>query len=202
MARTVARVRYVRKAPKKKWAPYLNSYTITDQQDQNNVVSVNRNTTVGFLQLIDNSNQLSTPTPTVTKVGNFKVHADAYYKVASEVTVATQVYIVFVPELWLDPGFTTAQKAIKMSQIPTSHPEWILTMGPLQSETSYSGSGTILLNTTSKSFSSRMKRNLQSGDSIFILAITQLLETTGQTQQQLLYGVGYHFDIRGFTCKN
>lgn len=202
MARAVTRIRYVRKAPKKKWAPYLNSYTITDQQDQNNVVSVNRNTTVGFLQLIDNSGQLATPTPTVTKVGNFKVHADAYYKVIPDVTVCTQVYIVFVPELWLDPGFTTAQKAIKMSQIPTSHPEWILAMGALQSETSSGGTGTFLLNTTSKQFSSRMKRNLQSGDSIFILAITQVQETVGQLQAQLLTGVGYHFDIRCFTCKN
>ena len=136
MARAVARIRYVRRAPKKKWAPYLNSYTITDQQDQQNVVSVNRNTTVGFLQLIDNSGQLATPTPTVTKVGNFKVSCDAYYKCIPEVTIATQVYVVYVPELWLDPGFTTQQKAIKMSQIPTSHPEWILAMSALQSETS------------------------------------------------------------------
>lgn len=201
MARYSRRIKYVRKLPKKKWAPFYNAY-IDVRGVAGNMVEVKANSLVCWGKIIDNSGAAATPTPTVIKAGNFKVTADASYAVAPSYTVSSTCYIVFVPEGWVQSDYSQEVFAGKMGQLPTMHPEWIIAQGCLQAETAAAGSGgQALLNTPAKSFSSRLKRNLQSGDAIYYLWIVNGMYTNGTTTS----GLGtccFHTNVRAYTCNN
>lgn len=200
MARYSRRIRVVRKYPKKKWSPFEDSWVDIRGISQR-VYEARENIIVCWGQIVDNSTQSSTPTPGVLKVGNFRVTADAAYAVNPNTTVTAACYMVYVPERWLEPDYNQQQTALKLGEIPTTHPEWILARGILQSETSSGGTGTMLLNSPSKSFSSRLKRNLQTGDSIYYLWVIQAASTNGTTGSQI-HMTTCTTHVRCYTCFN
>lgn len=157
------RTRTVR--PKKKWATNISRLIGT----QSAVVDVLPKAQAEYTHylysapLVSNSATTSIPTPTILKCGNFKLKGDVRieYQLGSgghTIRVAGCVaYIVYVPE-----GYEVN------AQIVYLHPEWIMAWTPVDMN---------LVNTSNYasqdvqkfSISSRLKRNLNSGDRVMLL---------------------------------
>lgn len=133
--------RYVRAAPRKKWASNIIQGTVS---------------TTNFGVICENSIGTSTPTPVIVKCGNFKVQGDAQYAFAggSSRPVNLNFFLIFVPE-----GITPSDSLIG------SHPEWVIGWRNIDvvgvKPNTESG-----VAAASFSFSTRLKRNLNSGDKI------------------------------------
>lgn len=134
--------RYVRVAPKKKWASNILYGTVT---------------TSNYATVCENSSQTSTPTPVIVKCGNFKVQGDCMYQVAGSSNprpVNMNFFLLFVPE-----GVTPGDALIG------AHPEWIIgwkkvDVGAITNVTETQTA------TSTFSLTTRLKRNLNSGDRI------------------------------------
>lgn len=164
------RRRYTRVVrPKKKWATNLVDVNAEGTVDTNKVMFVNT--------LCQNSTQAGVPTPVVVKAGNFKLQCDAFFTLSQASVVEVSLYVVYVPEgsylITVDQGKEFIDK----------HPEWILAW---KYATFDYVSGTTNIETIN--VSSRLKRNLNSGDSIKLLAF-------GVT------GTGTTFSNRGISGK-
>lgn len=157
------RTRTVR--PKKKWATNINRL-IGQQTAVVRVLPKDQAEYTHYLYssaLVTNSATTSIPTPTILKCGNFKLKGDLRLAYSlgsggSTVSVAGCVaYIVYVPE-----GYDVN------AQIVYQHPEWIMAWTPVDMN--------LVPNNVSSSqdvqkfsISSRLKRNLNSGDRVMLM---------------------------------
>ena len=156
MARRRYYRRYVRVAPKKKWASNILVGSVT---------------TSNYATIVENSTQTSTPTPVIVKCGNFKVQGDVMFSTGGSTPtrpVCMNLFLIFCPE-----GVSPSDGLIG------AHPEWIIgwktvDVGVIRS-TSESGNPT-----SSFSMSSRLKRNLNSGDRIVAILQSSDGSMTGQ----------------------
>lgn len=141
MARRRYYRRYIRVAPKKKWA--------------SNIIQGSVSTT-NYATIVENSAQTATPTPVILKCGNFRIQGDAQYAYpgGSSRPVNLNFFLIFVPE-----GITPSDGLIG------SHPEWVIGWKNIDvvgvKPNTESGVAAAAF-----SFSSRLKRNLNSGDRI------------------------------------
>lgn len=145
----MARRRYYRRsvrvvAAKKKWASNFINFGLTTGIKTTHT-------------LVENSSESATPTPVIVKCGNFKVQGDIGLNSTDSVSLATYMtlYILFVPQGWADVDIET---------IPQKHPEWIMGWTVVDMPISSPGK------TAGNKFSitSRLKRNLNSGDKVVI----------------------------------
>ena len=143
------RRRYTRVVkPKKKWASNILTW-------DNQLLNVQ----YAVLAANNTQNSLAPPTPTIIKVGNFKLSIDMAFKFATGAgdtyTPAITAYILYVPEGW----------GTNFLDLISKHPEWIM-------NTKTMGSNTILSNNVypvdAINMSTRLKRNLNSGDQIIL----------------------------------
>ena len=168
----MARRRYFRYYPrrtvaKKKWASNLVNGTVSSSN---------------FALLVQNSTQTASPTPVIVKCGNFKVQGDVVVTTQQQGTnrpVPLVFYIVFIPE---GVGITDT--------VVTTHPEWI--MGWTVIDAQYIGPTTSTTSGSRFSLSTRLKRNLNSGDSI--VAVLQSRDSSASAQCA--------FTCQYWTCAN
>ena len=134
---------YVKKVyPRKRWAS--NIFT------ENSILTVLAGQTTAFAstRICSNALQTATPTPVIVKFGRCKVKGDVRTDLDNGINfVSGTMFLVYVPE-----GFTIDLNLIRQ------HPEYIIgwTQISLDSGNTFS-------------FSSSLKRNLNSGDSIMML---------------------------------
>lgn len=157
MARYYRR-RYTRtvvRAPKKKWSTNIHDIDVTTEGS----------TTVqgGVVPLAVNSILGATPTPVIVKTGNFKIQGDVRVTAgaASQFT-SVSLYVIYVPESY------PASSAADLQVLISSHPEWIMGWKFLSSNKS---TGTSSEDGDTFTFSSRLKRNLNSGDRVILACI-------------------------------
>lgn len=134
--------RYVRVAPKKKWASNIVQGSVS---------------TNNYANIVQNSTQSSSPTPVIVKCGNFKVQGDVMYNTtggSSNVLANLNFFLIFVPE-----GITPADGLIG------AHPEWVIGWRTIDVGVVRSTSETAVAAATF-TFSTRLKRNLNSGDRV------------------------------------
>lgn len=138
--------------------------------------------------LVRNSAQASTPTPVVVKAGNFKIQGDCVLRVTGGVkdTSSVIVYIMYLPEVVV----TSANPVTTIND----HPEWIMGWKLIDLNSSSTSPG----NTNSFSFSSRLKRNLNSGDTIALVAV--LRDATPTTAAE--YSIRLNYNAQWWTCSN
>ena len=155
MARFRRRYRTIIRAPKKKWAT--------------NIINFNKATTgtatqqFATVQLVTNSTQPSSPTPVIVKTGNFKIQGDVYVVPGtSGAQTEVSLYVVYVPE------GVTMNDAAGAQNLILAHPEWIMAWKFVNANRTTT---TTPENTETFSFTSRLKRNLNSGDSIVLLCL-------------------------------
>ena len=151
---------YKRLYPKKKWAS--NIFT------ENTLVTLGNSVTVADAHqlLCQNAPQSDTPTPVILKFGRLKVKGDVRTDLNSNANFVSGImYVVYSPE-----GMSVDNNLIK------KHPEYILgwTQISLDSGNSFS-------------FSSALKRNLNSGDSISILFIVNSVNSVAATRNFNFY---------------
>ena len=134
--------RYYKKLyPKKRWAS--NIFT------ENSILTVlaGETTAFAYTNICSNSLQTATPTPVIVKFGRCKVKGDVRTDLKNDINyVSGTMFLVYVPE-----GFTIDLNLVRQ------HPEYIIgwTQISLDSGNTFS-------------FSSPLKRNLNSGDKIMM----------------------------------
>lgn len=157
----MARRRYYRRSvrvvpAKKKWASNITQITLRQGRPNAGGGPIGN-----FHPLVTNSASNSTPTPVIIKTGNFKVQVDAVAQLnITEVSsVNVIVFIAFLPE-----GYSySATSADSGADLMKAHPEWIMAWKQIDFT---SANGQATNNSATANFSSRLKRNLNSGDRI------------------------------------
>lgn len=152
------RRRYTRVVrPRKKWASNMLKFSQT---------TVGTATAqVGQYTLVKNSFQNATPTPVIVKTGNFRLQGDAYVTPsAANATIVLTMYIMYIPE-----GISI-NDAAGAQNIVQSHPEWIMGWKVV---TANRTTTTNPDNSETFSFSSRLKRNLNSGDEVKLICLAE-----------------------------
>ncbi|ANC51555.1 putative capsid protein [Duck faeces associated circular DNA virus 3] len=130
---------YKKVYPRKRWASNIVTKNVLL------TVPANEKTVFSFSTLVANSAQTVTPTPTLLKFGRCKIKGDIRTDVASENNYVSGImYVIYVPE-----GFAVSPTLI------SQHPEYIIGW----TQISFDSGNTF-------SFSSSLKRNLNSGDRI------------------------------------
>lgn len=184
----MARRRYYRRAPRvvvarKKWATCMLARTMTK------AVAASVTDHVEDV-LVSNSTQSATPTPVVVKTGNFKIQGDCYVNTQQSgtiISVTSQIilYVMYLPEV-------VVSQANPVTAIQ-DHPEWVLAWKVVDMNVGSSGNGSS--NSNAFSFSSRLKRNLNSGDTIALVAVITN-GSTGPVNVTIKYAAQY------WTCAN
>lgn len=155
MARYRRYRRTIVRAPKKKWATNIVNF--------NNTTAGTNTQQYAAIQLVTNSVQASSPTPVIVKAGNFKIQGDVYVVPgASGAQTEVSLYVMYIPEGINLNSVDTAKNII------LAHPEWIMAWKFVNANRA---STTATDNSESFSFTSRLKRNLNSGDSIYLLCM-------------------------------
>lgn len=174
--------RTIARAPKKKWAScYKNISTDLEYGGSGDFYA--------YKELAENSTESTSPTPVIVKTGNFKMQFDMYLNVGAAGTVTARAYIFYVPEGY----FSGTILSTTLSDIVTKHPEWIIAWRQLDfGNANASGS----VDTSVVRMSSRLKRNLNSGDKIYF-AVFGTGNFTGVASKGVLNG-GCQF----WTCAN
>lgn len=102
--------------------------------------------------LVVNSTETATPTPTIIKTKHFKMSVDTYVNTSANIALGPIVaYIMYVPQ-----GYALT------TNTPVDHPEWVLTWRSIDTGLALAGT-TYHTNVT---MSSSLSRNLNSGDAI------------------------------------
>lgn len=139
--------------PKKKWASNLVNLSPTSDTTGGNSV-------VYKYVICQNANPTNVPTPVILKTGNFKLQCDAFFNLSANAAVSFSAYIMYVPEGTVLNGINDVTALI------ARHPEWIMAW---KYSTFDYVSGAANIDTIR--VSSRLKRNLNSGDSIMFLGV-------------------------------
>lgn len=167
MARYYRR-RYTRtivRAPKKKWCS--NILDVIMETPGAGVSHPVATLSSSFMTLAENKTEANSPTPVVIKTGNVKFQADLHFAKGSTASTSAEpvatLYIVYVPQGWL---INTAQSA---SSLVANHPEWIMAWKVLESV--YVTAVTSIDDSSRFTITSRLKRNLNSGDSVAAIVI-------------------------------
>lgn len=156
-----SRVRYIK--PKKKWATNIVSEYMT--------IAPSTGRSFGrAAALVTNSTQGNSPTPVILKCGNFKCSVDAWYNLSTASTAdismpSVTAYIVFVPQGFFPTDVSEATSA-QIDSLIADHPEYIMAWRTIN--TNFVG-GTARMESFAVTFSSRLKRNLNSGDRVCMI---------------------------------
>lgn len=186
-------------APKKKWASDIGQGILTiNEQEQTG--SLTNYVTVTSNKVCGNSESGVFPTPVVLKVGNFKVQIDGHVEGAMDSMRNVVLYLMFIPE-GVDPTTVYTTNLGAKQSIADKHPEWIMGWKRIDVNTSTSSAQTTnLVSMSPTSFSSRLKRNLNSGDSIyFVMVSSKDVATAGSSSS---YTVSVHWTAQFWTCSN
>lgn len=200
MARYYRR-RYTRVVkPKKKWASNIRAINMGGSIQSDSVEKI-----AHLQELCVNSSEVSSssvitsPTPVVLKTGNFKVQVDCVYSANIPATLTPTVeifiYIMYLPE---GVGIETGTAGIDydtLNGLVMKHPEWILAWRHLGADSAItSGSPT---NVERVQFSSRLKRNLNSGDRVCALLVGHTHHSTAYIKRLECHGM-----VQFWTCAN
>ena len=182
-----SRVRYIR--PKKKWATNIKRGEVTRTFESTTGVLVE--------ELVSNSTQSNTPTPVIVKTGNFKVSLDASLMTTSDVDFqgpnSFTAYVVFVPQGVFPPLLTTIAPST-VNGLLNDHPEYIMAWRKLDTN---AVSSNRLLESSQVTFSSRLKRNLNSGDRVCLVLVSEVGYALGTSPNLMCSYVAQYW-----TCAN
>ena len=145
----------------KKWSPVLVNIV-------GDLLTINGNSSNGwFLPLCTNANNTSTaPTATVIKCGNFKVSFEIETGAGNYQSATGRAFIMFVPQ-GVNPD----------TNWPQQHPEYIMAWRSVQV------GGSVSANT----IQSRLKRNLNSGDGVYLIVQVWNYQTYSEEAPNPIY---------------
>lgn len=150
--------------------------------------------------LVQNTAQSSNPTPVIVKAGNFKIKGDMKLSLTQTSgsiefglpsMTSCVIYILYVPE-----GLTATAALI------TSHPEWIMAWSPVDINMDEASTAGKTQNVNKFSFSSRLKRNLNSGDSIVCLLVLNFATPADSGNHTVALNISPAILCQYWTCSN
>lgn len=192
MARYYRR-RYTRVVrPKKKWASNFRDILMRFPQNtaipefaQVKLLCVNGEETQG----VGPQALVISPTPVIVKTGNYKVQCDVAMGTSAAALVSVYVYVVYIPEGVLVEN--TLQASYNFyNQLVLKHPEWVLAWKQVGSELISANT-----NIDRVTFSSRLKRNLNSGDGVYLVV-------TGHSSDGNITRCDISGKVQFWTCAN
>lgn len=179
------RRRYTRVVkPKKKWA--TNIVEIDCNSNDATLGGVGTKNVWMLKKICENSVGGATPTPVIVKTGNFKLQFDATFGLSVGAPLQFSGYLIYVPE-----GTFPSYSVDYFKQFVQKHPEWILCWKYGSYDYVTSGANG---NIDSIKVSSRLKRNLNSGDAICFFGMA--------TSTQNIDSAGGHGMCQFWTCAN
>lgn len=199
MARTKYTKRTVVVRPKKRWQMSIYNMPMDDTSlDEYHKTHIDvARTTSGVLvhRITQNALASATPTPAVVKTGNVQcklfINAVPAEGSLNKLQYMIRCYVVFVPE-----------GVVPTSNWPSQHPEYIMTKG-LKCVQNYwrvqvgEAGATPMINQTAlvnMQFSSRLKRNLNTGDALYFMMVVEPIEVacTYRVQGEIQYFACYN----------
>lgn len=170
--------RVIRRAPRKRWASHIESFVLAGANYQAATISgasiaVNKTLAVG-------STDTAIPTPTLIKTARYTMSYNFVLDLHASANKApynyvVNVYLLYVPQGWpIDPGATAVNfvnKYEQLSNLITSHPEWIIAKKQLGDWSQIPGSSEGIYDSRTGVMSSKLKRNLNSGDQVMLAAL-------------------------------
>lgn len=178
MARYRRRYRTIVRAPKKKWATNIYRF--------NQPATGTTTAQFAIIPLVQNAAQSSSPTPVIVKTGNFKIQGDVSSAVSAAGPVDISVYVMYMPE-----GVAPTD-AGGIQNLINAHPEWVMAWKFISGNSAVVAG---LENHETYTFSSRLKRNLNSGDRIQLLCLAN-------SSNQILTTVRFTGLAQYWTCAN
>ena len=179
--------------PKKKWASNIKQVTVSLPVIPPTGTATPLESKVGIIQEIcSNAVQEGAPTPVIIKTGNFKVQLDvSVYETGGNIGAAA--YLMYLPEgVWLSNA-SYKDWYEYLSQVILKHPEWIMAWKQLGFQEGRSST----IDYDKVTFSSRLKRNLNSGDKIFLLLLVDSDSSTAPLNSVIARGI-----VQFWTCAN
>lgn len=198
MARYYRR-RYTRVVkPKVKWASNISQIALPPP------TTGASDTRYGYVTPIcANAGQVAVPIPTIVKCGNFKVQMDSVFESNDVGTmINATAYIIYVPEgagpvaAANPPNPTTLEYFNWIEGIVTKHPEWLLGCKMMGSDWVAQSRA----NYDRVQFSTRLKRNLNSGDAVCLAVTAQ--STRQGVEAGKVVGVQGHAMVQFWTRAN
>ena len=156
--------------PKKKWASNMRSIYLTPIADPNAPEVAFSDVLCANATEVD-AGGVVTPTPTIVKTGNFKVQCDCSVIITHPGVVQAMMYVLYIPEGVFTPNNPAADYTT-LGAIITRHPEWILSWRQFSSDAMDTRG-----NLERVSFSSRLKRNLNSGDKVYVVLLVNVVQS-------------------------
>lgn len=186
------RTRVIR--PKKKWASNIGDFQVAGSNSET--------ATTGTMLAADyivarNNAQYANPTPVIVKAGNVKVQGTCTFSVNSTAgaTVQVNAYVIYKPEGVDWHGTASELNPALALSFANTHPEWIMGCKAITTQTLSAGG---VSEPVRFSFSSRLKRNLNSGDRIMMLYVAKTLGE-GENSLNVLMVSGI---VQYWTCAN
>lgn len=163
------RYRTIVRAPKKKWASNFRDVDmeVPNQDESAHDVYV-------YKDLAENSTEANSPTPVIVKVGNFKIQADFSVAVNTPTTYVVGHAPTGILYVMYWPQGISASGTIQARTLIQNHPEWIMGWRAIDFDTISVNAGESV-GVSKLSLTSRLKRNLNSGDKIVCIAMIQNL---------------------------
>lgn len=172
--------RVIKRAPKKRWASHIEQFVINGTNVQGATIyggsfAVNKTLAVTNVDT-------AVPTPTIIKTGRFSLQYSFLLDLHNSNNKApydflVTLYILYIPQGWpIDPGATATNFVNKFDQITNligSHPEWIIAKRQLGDWNQIPASADGWYDSKTNVLSSKLKRNLNSGDQIMLVATVQ-----------------------------
>nr|ANB82425.1 capsid protein [Porcine serum-associated circular virus] len=169
MARYYKYKRYYQKVyPRKRWASNIGNLTTRIAFSQGQTSSV------GSTVICSNSAQTATPTPVLLKFGRCKCKIDLQpvsIPTSSANSLSLVAYLTFVPQ-----GVNMNESQVSYNLIK-NHPEYVMGWQQIS-----------LDSTGSMSLTSKLKRNLNSGDGIYIIFVAGV-NNEHPPQASIIYGI-------------
>lgn len=172
--------RVIKRAPKKRWASHIENFYLSGANYAGATISAESIALVKSLAITSADNVI--PTPVIIKTGRYEAQIHCKFDLSGAANkdynnYNVAFYMFFIPQGWaIDPGLTPVnfgQKYLQVQNLILSHPEWIIARRMIADwyETPQQNAGTF--DSKSLIISSKLKRNLNSGDQIMCALVVE-----------------------------
>lgn len=174
MARHYTRV--IKRAPRKRWAAHLEQFAI--ELTNYGGTGIIGGSASSFYTLAVSQSDNTTPTPVIIKTGRYKASLQCSLDLSSSTVqnpfnLLINAYILFVPQGWPVPvgGSSTTYVAqfAQIDRIVKGHPEWLIARRQITAWTQTPGAPQGVYDSKDYIISSKLKRNLNSGDQVMLV---------------------------------
>lgn len=202
----MVRTKYTRvivKKARKRWAAHIESFLL--EATNFAAATINGASIATYKTLAVTQIDAATPTPNIIKTGRYSASYNFIFDLSSSnnkspLNYMVTILLMYIPQGWpLDVGSTSVNHAARFNQFSNlvgSHPEWIIAKKQLGDWNQIPGATDGVYDCRTGVLSSKLKRNLNSGDQVAIVAMVQKAFTD---QVNFPYSIKFQGQVSYFT---